>query len=209
MTWYYDAGSQTVDLRQGFEELPRVTIDHHGHAVLDQDIPGEQHAFTWKPHHEISSGVSRAGMGDHESRAAQLQRIGGSHGTIGRIRELEATHGIQSHDSNPVGDESILSRFGCENPPVGVCNDFGTESPKYDRSEVVVRMVVSQHQPSDRLPGYPANGLSQLFALLGTGQCIDDHNAGIGNDEAGVRPSLRPPTSIPQRRVHSRSQASN
>ena len=49
---------KAVDRSQRLEQLTGISVNHHRHPVLDQQIAGKEHPLLREPHHEISSGVS-------------------------------------------------------------------------------------------------------------------------------------------------------
>ncbi len=57
---------KAVDCGQCLEQLTGISVHHHCHPVLDQQIAGKQHPLLREPHHEISSGVSGTRVTDDD-----------------------------------------------------------------------------------------------------------------------------------------------
>lgn len=148
-------------------------------------------------------------MADHQRLIAEPQRIGAGNGAVRNVGKLEIAHGIEPNDPDPIRHEGIFTSLTGEDSPIRVRDHPGTEAAKHDCAEVVVRMVVGQHQPFDGLPGDPADGLQQLLGVLRTGQCIDDDHTGAGNDKAGVGPALRSAAGVSNGGVYSWRQTAN
>ncbi len=140
---------EAVDRSQCLEQLTGISVYHHRHPIFDQQISGKEYPLLREPHHEISSGVGGPGMADDESAFSQLERIHSSDRTIGRIGELKSSHGVEADHSHPIRDQRVLARFGCEDPAIGMRDDFGAEPAEHDRPEMMVRVVVGQDQPGD------------------------------------------------------------
>ena len=200
---------EAVDRRQRLEQLTGISVYHHRHSVFDQQISGKKYPILRKPHHKISGAVGGAGMADDESAFSQLERIHSGDWTVGRIGELESSHGVEAHHPHPICDQRVLARFGCENSPIGMRDDFGAEPAEDNAPKMMVRMVVGQDQPGDGCRRDSPDRVHQLLPLLRTRQCVDDHNAFTGDQEAGVGSSLRTPAGIADGCVHAGSKAAN
>lgn len=148
-------------------------------------------------------------MADDQGVAAERQSIGGSYGTVRRVGKLEAAHGVEADHPDPIRHEGILTPLGCQDPAIRMRYHLGPEPPKHDGAEMVIRMMVSQNQPFDRLSSGPANGLDQLLCLLRTGQCVDYNDARAGDDEARVGPAFGATTRVPQGSIDIGSQTAN
>jgi hypothetical protein len=151
--------------------------------------------------------MRRTRVNDHQLSLSQHERVRSSDRPVGYIGEFEATHGIESHDPNPVRDQRVFTALGSQGAALGMGHDSGTLAPEHHRAEVVVGMVVSQHQPLHRLPGDAPDGLQQIVALLRAGQRIDDHHSFAGHHKPGVGLTLRSPSGVSHGSIYSRSQA--
>ena len=110
--------------------------------------------------------------------------------TVGLVGELEAPHGVETDHPHPVGDQRVFPAIGGERPPVGMRDHPRAGLPQDDGAEVMVGMMVGEHQPLDRTVGDPADGAQQLLALPRTRQRIDHDHAFGRHHEPGVGPSL-------------------
>ena len=186
-----------------------MPVHYHGHSIFYQQIARKQHFGFGEPYQQIAGGVCRTGMTDYQRLATQPQRVGTGNRAVRGVGKLEVTHRIQPDQPNPIGHEGIFSAFGGQHSSVRMRDDPGSQPPEYNGAEMVIRMVMSQHQPSDRLPGSPANGLYQLVPLLRAGECVDYNDTVTGNDKAGVGPALRAPAGITDGRVDPWSETAN
>jgi hypothetical protein len=82
-------------------------------------------------------------------------------------------------------------------------DDPRTGPAKNNRPEVMIRVMMGEDQPFDRLRGDRPYGPEETFAVSGAGQCVYHHNALRGHDEPRVRATLRPSVGITQNRVDS------
>jgi hypothetical protein len=73
----------------------------------------------------------------------------------------------------------------------------------------VIRMMMSEYQPLDRLRGDRTDGLNQLIGLGGTREGIDHHHTGVGYHESGVGAALGASAGVTEDSVHTRSQPAN
>ena len=209
MSGHDHARAEAVDRRQRLEQLTGISVYHHRHAVFDQQISGKKYSILRDPHHEISGSVGGAGMADDESAFSQLERIRSGDWTVGRIGELESSHGVKAHHPHPIGDQRVLAGFGCEHSPIGMRDDSGAEPAEDNAPEMMVRVMVGQDQPGDRCLRDSPDRVHQLLRLLRTRQSVDDDNTFTGDQETGVRSSLGTAAGIPDGGVHAGSKAAN
>lgn len=135
-------------------------------------------------------------MADHERSPTEPQGVGAGHRAVRDVGKLEIAHGVEPNHPDPVGHEGVLASFGRKHSTVRMRNHLGSQPTKNDGSEMVIGMVVRQHQPPDRLSRNPANSSYQLLALLGAGECVDDDDTVAGNDKTRIGPALRASTGI-------------
>lgn len=88
-------------------------------------------------------------------------------------------------------------------------NDLGSQPAEHNGAEMMIGMVMSEHQPSDRFPGSPANGSYQLLPLLRAGKGIDYDDTVAGDNEPRIGPPLRAPAGISDGRIDPWSKAAN
>jgi hypothetical protein len=81
-------------------------------------------------------------------------------------------------------------------------NDLGAELPENAGTEMVVRVMMGQDHPLDRLPRNGPYGRKELLCLSWAGQGIDDDYPGIGYQKAGIGPPFRAPPGVADRGVH-------
>ena len=62
-----DARMQAVDPVQRARERACAAVDHHRHAVLDQEVAREQHALARQPDQQVARGMAAAGRDDERS----------------------------------------------------------------------------------------------------------------------------------------------
>jgi hypothetical protein len=149
------------------------------------------------------------GMADDQRLTAEPQRVRAGNRAVGGVGKLEIAHGIEPNHPNPVGHERVFASFGGEHSTVRMGNHLGSEPAKHNCTKLVIRMVMSQHQPFDRLPGDPADGLDQLLALLRAGQGVNHNDTLAGDHEARVGLPLRPPPGISDGGIHVWSQTAD
>lgn len=77
----------------------------------------------------------------------------------------------------------------------------GPGPAQHDRAEVMIGMMVGQHEPADRLARDGADRAHQLLPLRGAPERIDHHDAVAGNDEAGVWSPFRAATCVTEHDV--------
>jgi hypothetical protein len=77
-------------------------------------------------------------------------------------------------------------------------DDSGARTAKDDRAEVMVRVMMGQNQPFDRLRRGGSNGSEETLAVPGTGQRVNHHHALGGYDEPSIRATFRTPVGITQ-----------
>jgi hypothetical protein len=81
-------------------------------------------------------------------------------------------------------------------------DDLGAEASKHDGAKMMVRVMMRQDQPLDRLSSNAADSLNELCALLRTGQGVDHYHPCGSHTEAGIGSSFRSPARVPQRCVN-------
>jgi hypothetical protein len=162
---------------EGLEQRARAAIHHHRYAILDQQIAGKQNALGRQPDDEIAGGMSGTRVTDHQRPSSQTKRISANDWTVWGIRELESTHGIQPDNSNPVRDQRVFPALGCQHSAIGMRDDAGAEASEDGGSEMMVWMVMRQHDPFYRLLCDRADPAQKVLSLTGTRQRIDDHDA--------------------------------
>ena len=140
--------------------------------------------------------MGRARMHDHQRPVAEPQGIRGGNRAVRGVGKLEIAHGVEPNDPNPIRYKRIFPSLSGEDSTIRVRKYPGAEPAKHDGAEVVVRMMVGQHQPPDRLPGDPSDGLYQALGVLRTGERVDDDHTGARDDKAGVGPALRPASGV-------------
>jgi hypothetical protein len=69
-------------------------------------------------------------------------------------------------------------------------DDASAKSAKNRGSEMMVRMVMREHNPSHRLLGYRADRAEKVLCLPRTRQRVDNYDAGVGDNKARVRSAL-------------------
>ena len=69
-------------------------------------------------------------------------------------------------------------------------DDASAKSAKDRGSEMMVRMMMREHNPSHRLLRYRADRAEKVLCLPRTRQRVDDDDAGVGDDKARVRSAL-------------------
>ena len=75
-------------------------------------------------------------------------------------------------------------------------DDTGAQAAEDCRSEMVVRVVMREHDPFHRLLCDRADRPQKVLSLTRTRQRINDYDARIGDHKAGVRSSLGPSSRI-------------
>ena len=133
-------------------ERGRAPVHHHRHSILDQQVTGEQHALLREPDHQVAGGVAGPWMGDHDRPRAEPQGVAAGHRPVGHVGELEPLHGVEPHHPDPVRDQRVRPGLAGQRAPVRMSDHLGAGAPEHDRAEVVIGVVVGQHQPPDRLP---------------------------------------------------------
>jgi hypothetical protein len=130
-------------------------------------------------------------MLDHQRASSQAKRISSNDRTVRPVGELESAHRIQANHTNPVGDQRIFPALRRQHSAIGMRDDASAEAAEHSRSEMVIRVVMREHDPFHRLLCHRADGAEEVLGLAWARKRIDDHHARVGHDEAGVRPSLR------------------
>ena len=116
-------------------------------------------------------------MTDHQRPSSETKRISANYWTVRGICELESTHGIQPDDPNPVRDERVFPALRCQYSAIGMRDDAGAEASEDGGPEMMVWMVMRQHDPFYRLLCDRADPAQEVLSLTGTRQRIDDDDA--------------------------------
>ena len=129
-------------------------------------------------------------MADHQGPSSQIEGIRSGDCAVRRIRELESAHGIEANDPDPIRNQCVFPALGRQHSAFRMRDDAGAEPAEDRRSEMMVWMVMRKHNPFHRLMRYRADGAEELLPLARTRQRIDDDDARVGDDKAGVGSSL-------------------
>ena len=97
----------------------------------------------------------------------------------------------------------ILPAFGGQHSAVGMRDDLRTEPAEDDGAEMVVGMMMGQHEPLDRPAGHRPNRPNELLRLTRTCHGIDHHDPRVGHDESGIGTALGPATGVSQHGIDS------
>src|SRR5207244_12978418 len=79
---------------------------------------------------------------------------------------------------------------------VGMGDHASAGASQRNRDEVMIRMMMREHQPADRPVRHRADGANELLPLGGAREGVDHDNALGRHGEARVGPALRPPPGI-------------
>lgn len=145
-------------------------------------------------------------VADYQDPASQFESIGSGDRPVRRVSELEAAHSLETNDADPVGDQGVLAAFRREHPPVRMSDDPGSETSKDTGSEVMVRMVVRQDHPFDRITSEAPNHFEKLLRVPGSPLGVNDDHPCLGDYESGVRTALGAAPGVSQRGVDVRGQ---
>ena len=83
-------------------------------------------------------------------------------------------------------------------------DDPGPRLLEHDGAEMVVGMMVGQHQPAHGRGGRAADGPEEPLAVARARQRIDDDDPGGGDDEPGVGAPFDAPAGVSHDREHAR-----
>src|SRR2546421_474353 len=131
------------------------------------------------------------GMRDHDRLPTEPQRIARHDRPVGHVRVGEARHLRRSDHQRPRRFGGLATLLVHPGRHVGMRDRPGPGPAQHHRAEVMIGVMVRQHQPPDRLARDGADDTYQLLALSRACERIDYHHAVAGHDEAGVRPALR------------------
>ncbi len=96
-------------------------------------------------------------------RSPSLERIHPGDRTIGRIGELKSSHGVEPDDPHPIRNQRVLACLGCQDPPIGMGDDFSAEPAEHNSTEMMVRVMVGQDEPGDGCRGDSPDRVHQLL----------------------------------------------
>jgi hypothetical protein len=105
-----------------------------------------------------------------------MKGVSSDHRPVRRVGELESSHGIESNYSNPVCDECVFPALGGQHSAVGMRDDPGAQPAEDCGSEMMVWVVVREHDPFHRLLCDRTNRPEKVFRLPRAGQRVDDHD---------------------------------
>ena len=78
---------------------------------------------------------------------------------------------------------------------------LGARLPEDNCTEVVIRVMVGEHEPSDAAWRNGPDGAQEGFAVPRAALGIDDDDAGLRDDESGVGPTLGTAAGVAHDRV--------
>jgi hypothetical protein len=80
-------------------------------------------------------------------------------------------------------------------------DDAGARAAEDRGSEMMVGVVMREHDPFHRLVCHRLDPAEKILCLPRTRQSIDDYHARIGYDKAGIRPALGASARVADERV--------
>ncbi len=218
-----DGGMQRLEPVERPQRPRRRAIDHHAHPILDNDVPGEEHADVGNPgdasRREIRGRLARSRLRrDQDSEIPRRVRVGRmqdldaataerERGVVRdrqtrRVGEREPHQLLDTDDAIPVGDQRIVAFLGGEEMSIGMRDHLSAHPLEHDRAERMVGMVVRENQPPHGRRRLTPDAGEQALGLIGTGLGVDDHHAAVRDDEARVGPSLGAASRVAGHRVH-------
>ena len=135
-------------------------------------------------------------MRDDDRLVAEPQGVRGRDGHVGYVGVRESLHLRLPDDACPRRLGRLPALLVHAGRHVGMGDHASAGASQRNRAEVMIRMMMREHQPADRPVRHRADGANELLPLGGAREGVDHDNALGRHGEARVGPALRPPPGI-------------